>query len=1078
MTARWPRALQTALMALGLWLAALTANAASNVFVAGTFNDWNPTHTAWQLQPVTNDVWELEQFFPRDRHELKFVVDDQWRGQGASGRLVTGGENIRWDVTQSGVYRITLDWAQRDWRAQRVKADRPYAVLRVRGTPAVNRPFWLDASDSIPRTGRTNLTYRFWQDEADTVRAELPAAPTATPRARVTVPREGNYRFWLVVDDGQPSEPVSVMVRAERSYQVVGDWTAPDPINPATYLRQVEPGVYERWLRSESPGEYQLLLIRNHDPAVVLHFLTVSVTQTNTQHWRVRYDENTDELACEPVAATEFVFDPEDFPVLIDRGTVIESVHLAGTFNDWSTSRHPMERQSDGTYRIMLPLAEGLYHYKFVVNGTIWLTDHRADPTLGADDGHGGRNAGVYVGRRGSDYGEPQPQHVLREAVQVVVNRVSSELIEVSVRTLAQDVQRVEVEFGSSRRALRRSSTAFGFDHWRGELFAGTNITAVSVHVIDGEAREVFGPAEVPALPLFPTPDWAKHVVWYQIFPERFANGTPENDPPRVLPWRWDWYRFAPWERPNETRTFSPDWYNRWFGGDLQGIIRRLGYLRELGVTALYLCPVFEARSYHGYDTTDYRHVMRWFGFRESFPAETLDPTTWQWTKSDRLFLEFLQRARAAGMKVIVDAVFNHMGRDSFALQDVLTNGVQSLYADWFDVTDWGPPVRYNSWDGGGWMPNFRKNQRHGIASASAREYLFNVTRRWMDPNGDGDPSDGVDGWRLDVAADVPEAFWRDWRKLVKSINPNAYIVGEHWGEPVHHLKGDQWDATMNYAFAVRAIRFFIDRDRKISASEFDRQLRELREKYPLQVNFVMQNLYDSHDTDRLVNMIINPDRDYDAGNRPQDGHAYDGSKPGSAAYQVLKLMATFQMTYLGAPMIWYGTEVGMYGADDPTNRKPMIWADLGPYENPRDSVMNDVLEHYRRLIAIRNTWPALRTGLYRTLLTDDERDVLAFARVRADQTVVVILNNSDKPQTVEVPVPFGNGTRLVDALTATPAQLTFMPADQLGFPDYAPGTTLRALRLGAGAMPSYPVREGFVRVGLERKSAVILVSP
>ncbi|MCS7049681.1 MAG: alpha-amylase family glycosyl hydrolase, partial [Verrucomicrobiae bacterium] len=847
MTARWRRALQTALVLTTGWLACSSSEAASNVFLAGSFNEWNPTNTAWQLQPLTNQIWALEQFFARDRHELKFVVDGQWRGMGAGGRLVTGGENIRWEVTRSGVYRIELDLREQQWRAQQARAHRPYAVLRMRGTPAVNRPVWLDASESISRSGRTNLTYRFWQDEGDAARVELPARPVDTPRVRITLPRDGNYRFWLAVDDGEPSEPVSLTVRAQRTYQVVGDWTASDPLNPVTFLQPVEPGIYERWLRSDQPGEYQLLLIRNHDPAVVLHFLTVSVTQTNAQYWRVRYEEDVDSFRCDPVAATEFVFDPADFPLLEDHGVVIESVHLAGTFNDWSITRHAMERQSDGTYRIALPLDEGLHHYKFVVNGSIWLTDHRADPTLGADDGHGGRNSGVYVGRRGNEYGELRPNHILMEAVRVQVNRVSAELIEVTARTVARDVERVEVQLGNATRALRRSGTAFGFDHWRDETFVGTNVTGIAVRLVDGSAREELGPVEVPAVPVFATPEWAKHVVWYQIFPDRFANGTRENDPPRALPWKWDWYQFAAWEQPNEDRTFSPDWYNRWFGGDFQGIIQRLGYLRDLGVTALYLCPVFEARSYHGYDTTDYRHIMRWFGFRESFPVETLDPSTWQWTKSDRLFLEFLQRARAAGMKVIVDGVFNHMGRDSFALQDVLTNGAQSIYADWFDVTDWGPPVRYNSWDGGGWMPNFRKNQRHGIASPSAREYLLNITRRWMDPNGDGDPSDGVDGWRLDVAADIPAAFWRDWRKFVKSINPNAYIVGEHWGEPVDHLRGDQWDATMNYAFAVRAIRFFIDRDRKITASEFDRQLRELREKYPLQVNLVMQNLFDSH---------------------------------------------------------------------------------------------------------------------------------------------------------------------------------------------------------------------------------------
>src|SRR5262245_58632217 len=153
----------------------------------------------------------------------------------------------------------------------------------------------------------------------------------------------------------------------------------------------------------------------------------------------------------------------------------------------------------------------------------------------------------------------------------------------------------------------------------------------------------------------------------------------------------------------------------------------------------------------------------------------------------------------------------------------------------------------------------------------------------------DGVASNGVDGWRLDVAPDVPGPFWVEWRKLVKGINSNAYIVGEDWGVATSHLQGDQWDATMNYQFVMRATRFFIDKQRKISASEFDRQLRQLLALYPMQINFVMQNLYDSHDTDRLVNMIANPDRDYDGCNRPQEGCKYDGSKPGPEAYRVMK---------------------------------------------------------------------------------------------------------------------------------------------------------------------------------------------
>ena len=580
------------------------------------------------------------------------------------------------------------------------------------------------------------------------------------------------------------------------------------------------------------------------------------------------------------------------------------------------------------------------------------------------------------------------------------------------------------------------------------------------------------------SVPGFATPDWAKNVVWYQIFPERFRNGTPLNDPPRTLPWRWDWYKFAAWETPNEARNFSRAWGGRRFGGDLQGLIEKLPYFHQLGVTALYLNPAFESSSNHGYDTVDYRHISEFFGMKGDYPKlagkETLDPATWQWTVSDKLFLDFIKKAHAQGLKVIIDGVFNHMGRNSFALQDVLSNGVKSVYADWFEVSDWGPPVKYKSWDGGGSMPIFRKDSAKGYASATAKKYIFDITRRWMDPNGDGDPSDGVDGWRLDVAQDVPKPFWVDWRKHVKRINPNAYITGEIWDMASQYLQGDEWDAVMNYPFVFRATHFFIDQKRKITASEFERQLRELLASYPMSVDLVMQNLYDSHDTDRLVNMIANPDRDYDRCNKPHEDCPYDGSKPKADAYRVMKLMATFQMTFLGAPMIYYGDEAGMFGADDPTDRKPMLWKDLQPYDNPQDAVMDDVWSHYARVVAIRNSYPALRTGLYRAVLTDDANDIFAFIRMLGKDVVAVVINNSAKDRLVEVTSPFPGDARVVDLITA-PADFYDAAMVPLGFPQFVANATVRAIRARPNASV-LPVRNGKIQLNLAHKSAAILV--
>jgi len=793
-----------------------------------------------------------------------------------------------------------------------------------------------------------------------------------------------------------------------------------------------------------------------------------------------------------------FVYRPKDDSSL-SKTVEVHSVNLAGSFNDWNRAGAPMTDAGDGSYVKHLKLDEGVYHYKFIVNGNIWMPDPKADPALREDDGHEGFNSGVFVGEQGRDFGPAISNGVNMAAVlhdpsrTSYYNVVAADTAEVRLRTLHDDVQGVVLHWHDQRERdipMQRGDTAYGFDYWTASVVADGTDKTVSYYFVltDGAATRTYGAGDnngahavqrfnADLTQRFPTPGWAHNVVWYQIFPERFRNGTTANDPPHTLPWRWDWYKMAAWEHPREGVQFSNDWYGRRFGGDFQGVMSELPYFRDLGVTTLYFCPVFESSSNHGYDTVDYRHISQYFGAKGDYETvagtETLDPKTWKWTPSDRLFLQFVKAAHAQGLKVIIDGVFNHMGRNSFALRDVLANGPKSPYADWFDVTDWGPPVKYHSWDGGGSMPNFHKDAQKGYASDSAKKYIFDITRRWMDP--DGNPADGVDGWRLDVAQDVPAAFWIDWRKHVKGINSNAYITGEIWGMAAKYLQGNEWDAVMNYQFGMRAIHYFIDHKHKLSATEFDHQLKQLLASYPMQVNYVMQNLYDSHDTDRLASMIANPDRDYNQGNRVQDGAHYNESKPGPSAYQIQKLMATFQMTFLGAPMIWYGDEAGMFGGGDPTDRKPMLWRDLEPYDNPQDTVMQDVIEHYRRVIAIRNTYPALRTGQFQTFLTDDQNDLFGFTRTRGADVVAVVVNNSDKDQALDVSVPFPNNSRVVDVMTAAPVEFYQASMASLGFPDFRNGATVRAMRLGPDAGPVYVVRAGKIHITLPHKSAAIL---
>jgi len=522
----------------------------------------------------------------------------------------------------------------------------------------------------------------------------------------------------------------------------------------------------------------------------------------------------------------------------------------------------------------------------------------------------------------------------------------------------------------------------------------------------------------------FKTPDWARRAVWYQIFPERFRNGDPANDPPRTVPWTHEW--FKPYHAPSirgrkpalvEKGDFHQFIFDRRYGGDIQGVREKLGYLRDLGINAIYLNPVFQAPSLHKYDTADYRHIDDFFGVKGSLTrlkGEGVDPKTWQWSESDKIFLDFLKEAHAQGFKVILDGVFNHVGREFWAFQEVMKRGERSPYAGWFDIVSFRP-FHYKAWDADdGALPRLRHDDALGLAKP-VREHLFAVTRRWMDPDGDGDPSDGVDGWRLDVAGDINANFWKDWRTLVKSINPDAYIVAELWEESRAWLDGQTFDAVMNYPFARAAQRFFVNRRKASKPSEFVKELQDVLGWYAPQVNYVMQNLFDSHDTDRLASMFMNPDLEYDKANRLQDnGPNYNVQRPTADCYRRMKLAVMMQMTYLGAPMIYYGDEVGMYGADDPSCRKPMLWEELMPYDDPEERIVPDLREHYRRMIAIRNTYPALQLGSFEVLEAKDGQGVLAYSRTLDGQSIVVVLNNSDQSHRLDAPVKWPDGSAIL----------------------------------------------------------------
>lgn len=543
-------------------------------------------------------------------------------------------------------------------------------------------------------------------------------------------------------------------------------------------------------------------------------------------------------------------------------------------------------------------------------------------------------------------------------------------------------------------------------------------------------------------------PGWAKKVVWYQIFPERFRNGDKSNDPTikdiknswphdntspwEVHPWESDWYKFQPYEKENG----KDIWFNiqrRRYGGDLQGIIDKLDYLKELGIGAIYLNPVFESPSLHKYDGATYHHVDPNFGpdpigDRMIIKTEVGDdPTTWVWTKADKLFLKLVDEVHKRGMKIIIDGVFNHMGLNSWAFKDIQEKQQNSKYKDWFKIISWddsttGEKFDYEGWYGCRELPELKQDE-NGIV-AGPKKYIFDITKRWMDPIGDGSLKEGIDGWRLDVAFMVKHKFWKDWRAHVKSINPEAYLTAEIVDKVevnTPYLEGDEFDAVMNYNFFFTCSEYFIHDKYGINTTEFDKKLKELRDAYPDCVAYVQQNLFDSHDTQRIASQIVNKDfwnvRDWSNFFEKSKGDKleYHTTKPYEEDYQIQKLMAIFQMTYLGAPMIYYGDEAGMWGANDPCCRKPMVWDDIkyepeaelpdGSLREHSDIVEfdRDIFNHYKKLIHIRNEHPALQIGDYTTLLIDDENNLYIFERKDESESILVAINNDSESHTVKL---------------------------------------------------------------------------
>ena len=530
----------------------------------------------------------------------------------------------------------------------------------------------------------------------------------------------------------------------------------------------------------------------------------------------------------------------------------------------------------------------------------------------------------------------------------------------VRLHTRRDDVESIEVECSPSAEGtqLRKLAVVDGRDVWEARLRFRRAPRSVRYQFVlhDGDAearfpegrRERFG-ASAGEAARFETPEWVRDAVFYQVFPDRFRNANPDNDPelprrPQGQPWHVDDRFLEAWDA-------EPAHFN-FMGGDLEGITEKADYLETLGINALYLNPIFAAESNHRYDAADYERVDPALGDLDDFH-------------------DLRDAMNERSIRIVLDCVFNHTGDEHYAFQDCMRRGTSSRYWDWYFIHGFPVsqnPPNYRCWWDFGDLPQLN------TANPEVIEHLLDVGRYWL--------REGGHGWRLDVPNEVdainPE-FWPEFRRQIKRQDPEAYIVGEIWTDARSWLQGDKFDAVMNYPVRTAALEFLVKPDGSLDAPGFLQNLGYQLATYPepaLQVQF---NLLGSHDTPRVRTLA------------------------GGDARRV-RLAQTFLYAWPGAPVLYYGDEVGLLGGKDPECRRTYPW------ERPEEQDLT-TLGHVRTLGRLRGELEALRRG-YVHFLPSQGR-VAAFARVpevgAEGRPIVCVLNSS--ADAVDARIPLGELT-------------------------------------------------------------------
>jgi glycosidase len=664
-----------------------------------------------------------------------------------------------------------------------------------------------------------------------------------------------------------------------------------------------------------------------------------------------------------PVFETKFKSRKHIVELSLNGYPSARNVYVMDDFCCWFPGAQPMKRKGE-VWKIRIPLYEGDYRYAFSVNGYSWLKD--PDNPQTAKTPYGSECSSFKVGQETlpnkitSKGEEALPKGLYHDQTSLYLS-VNEQTFSVRLRIQRNSNAKATLivkkhEESSEELEMNKTWEDQYFEYYECEACTDDYSTEYFFKVENGKNVAFFSAAGESTDPnaivsfvidkslssAFDVPSWAIGAVFYEIFPDRFYNGDKETDPRRIAKWG---------DKPT-TRNF--------FGGDLKGIVDKLDYLQSLGVEALYLTPIFLSKSNHKYDTSNYFKIDPHFG-------------------TDQELKKLIKEAHKKGIRVILDAVFNHTSDDFGAFEDLLQKQQKSKYANWYlpirfpvkrprlvkavlnkrlprRVRGWlmsAFPLRYETFAGVPFMPKVN------IMNPETADYFMKVAEYWIQEA-------DIDGWRFDVAFGIPYAFWKQLRSKLKKLKHDVYLLGEFGNgnpDPSAWVGQNTFDAVMNYP--LRSIIFDFIIDNNVRPTGFHCRLAELTGKLPKKASGISYNLLGSHDTSRLLTLC-------------------------KGDVKKLKLAVLLQMTLPGAPAIYYGDEVGLSGGIDPDCRRTMSWDEKG--------WNRDIYNWHKLLIKARREHPCLRSGQLQMLVMDDEKNVYVFKREEKNGYCVVLINDGQAP--------------------------------------------------------------------------------